>query len=580
MQAKQSVQILDCTIRDGGYINNWRFDEKMVREVYRAASKAGVDILEIGFRGTEEFFDTQTYGPWRYSPDELIARTVNGIQGARIAVMADFGKIKAEDFSPAQDSPVSLVRVASHKNTLKDAIALLEKIKAKGYRVSLNAMGYTNFTLGERRKLQDMLEVAGLDYIYVADSYGSLFPEQVQPLLGPLLELGEQQGFKVGFHPHNSLQMAFANTLEAMRLGVDIVDSTFYGMGRAAGNLPSEILISYLSKLSPGRYNAIPLLNCIDLYFLPLHQDSPWGYNLAFMLSGLFKCHPNYAFEILDQKRFSIEDIWKAMDMINQLNPVGYDKTILKKMIHRGLISGNNRPPLTGEELEGLGPAPVPAPSAAGVPYANRHPGRNFLILANGPNLKLYQAQIAEFIKKYDPVVLGANYLGGLFTPEYHAFTSKKRFMKYAELVDPRSKLLIGQYIEPQMVAEYCHRDYETIYYRDAMDAPFSIDQGVISTNCATVSVLLLGVAALMGADRVFAAGMDGYLGIPGQGASLFYDEKDDPRSEELNIERHHWCQFHIGQIDRYLWEQGGEGVHILTPTGYQQYYKGIENYL
>jgi len=577
--------ILDCTIRDGGYVNNWHFDVNTVGEVYRANSKAGVDIVEIGFRGTEEFFSKDEYGLWRFSPDGQIRQAIKGVRGAKLAVMADFGKINLGDFASAQDSPVSLVRLASHKNTLKEAVAFLQGIKTKGYEVSLNAMGYTNFTPEERRNLAAMLGNAGLDYIYVADSYGSLFPDQIPELFEPLLDLAAVTGIKVGFHPHNSLQMAFANTLEAIRAGVDIVDSTFYGMGRAAGNLPTEILLSYFSRLNHNRYNAIPILNCIDLYFIPLHQQTPWGYRLPFMLSGLFKCHPNYASEIIERRRYTIEDIWKAMEIINGLNPVGYDKKILGELINKGLISNGDQPAAAaaGAGL-GLSPSPRPVaalePGAKAPPYLNRHQGRDFLVLANGPNLKLFREKIKAFIEKYDPVILGANYLGGLFTPHYHAFTSKKRFIKYIDQVGPDSKLLIGQFIEPAMVAEYTRRPYEIIQYQDVVDAPFSLDHGVISSNCRTVSVLLLGVALAMGAERVFAAGMDGYLDFGGRKPSLFYDEADQIISDELNIERHHWCQYHITQIDRYIRDKGGEGVHILTPTSYHEFYKGIDNYL
>lgn len=568
--------VLDCTIRDGGYANNWHFESKLVREVYRAASKAGVDFVEIGFRGTEEHFSKEKYGLWRFSQDEDILQTINGIQGAKIAVMGDFGKITPDDFPLAQDSPVTLVRVAANKTSLKEAILLLERIKAKGYDVSLNAMGYTNFTSGERRQLAEMLKDAGLDYVYVADSYGSLFPDQIPELFAPLLELRARNGIKVGFHPHNSLQMAFANTLEAIRAGVDIVDCTFYGMGRAAGNLPTEILISYLSQLNVHRYNAIPILNCIDLYFLSIYQEHPWGYCLPFMLSGLFKCHPNYAFEMLERRRYTIEDIWKAMEIINRLNPVGYDKKIVGQLLSKGIISDKER-----QSLAVPGPGEPQGAAASQKPaYLGRHQGRNFLVLANGPNLKIYRDQIQAFIERYDPIVLGANYLGGLFIPYYHAFASQKRFLKYIDQVDPHSRLLISQHIDPSTVAEYTQRPYETIYYRDGLESPFGIENGVISTDCRTISVLLLGVAVAMGADRVFAAGMDGYLELDGQKPSLFYEEKDEILSDELNTERQYWCQFHIAQIDRYIREHGGEGVHILTPTTYKGFYKGIDNYM
>ncbi len=243
LTAIKKVQILDCTIRDGGYLNNWHFDDKVVREVYGTCSKAGVDFVEIGFRSTEKYFKKGQYGLWRFSPEEDIRRVTNNIKGAKLSLMADYGRIEPEDFCDAKDSVVELIRIAAHKNDLKSAIVLLEQIKKKGYKVSLNAMGYTNYSQSERNYIINLIKASYLDYIYVADSYGSLFPDQIGHIFEPLLEIPD---INVGFHSHNSLQMAFANTLEAISCGVNMVDCTIYGMGRAAGNLPTEIIISFL----------------------------------------------------------------------------------------------------------------------------------------------------------------------------------------------------------------------------------------------------------------------------------------------------------------------------------------------
>ncbi len=125
------IKILDCTLRDGGYMNNWHFDKKMAREVYRALSKSGVDVVEIGFRGSEKFFNREKFGLWRFSEDALIQEVTQGIQGAKIAVMGDFGKIETSDFVNADESPVDIVRLAVHKNNLQPCVKLLEKIKER-----------------------------------------------------------------------------------------------------------------------------------------------------------------------------------------------------------------------------------------------------------------------------------------------------------------------------------------------------------------------------------------------------------------------------------------------------------------
>lgn len=566
----RDLKVLDCTIRDGGYVNNWQFSKKLVRDTYRALSKAGVDIAEIGFHGTEKYFDREKYGIWRFSNEEDVREVTAGISGAKSALMGDFGKIDVADIRKAKDSVVDLIRVAVHKNDLQPAINLLEKIKKKGYEVSLNAMGFNNYTPEEQKNLVAMLKRTNLDYIYVVDSYGSIFPDQVKGFLEPLLEI---PGIKVGFHPHNSLQMAFANTLEAIRCGVHIIDGTIYGMGRGAGNLPTEAIIAYLEMLNKNKYNVVPILNCINAYFIDIQKATPWGYQLPYMLSGMFQCHPTYAKTLVEAREYSIEDIRKAMEIIRKRDPVGFSKNILDEIINNGLIGGLR-------DVKGVEGYIEDDRQKPEVPYVNQHKGRDFLVLAGGPTLREYKSQIDKFIAKYDPVILGANYLGGLFKPHYHAFNNKIRFSEYAELVAPESNLLVGQYIPQEMIQECLSKEYELLYYRDVLNADFDIIDGVIQSNCRTISVLLLGVAIVMGAKRVFAVGMDGYVGQDSQNGHLFYKERITMTDKDMVIERHRWCQRFIGQIDEYLSSVGGEGVHILTPTSYKAYYKGIDNYL
>lgn len=572
-----NFQVLDCTIRDGGHINNWKFDKKLVREVYRALSKSGVDYIEVGYRGTPKHFDKQNYGIWRFSPEEDIREVISNIAGAKLSLMADYGKIELEDFCDARDSVVELVRVAVNKESFKGAIALLEQIKAKGYKVSLNAMDYNNFSERERNELIAMLKSTAIDCIYVVDSYGSLFPYQIKPIVEPLLGISN---IEVGFHPHNSLQMAFANTLEAIRCGVHIIDSTIYGMGRAAGNLPTEIMIAFLEKEKRDRYNSIPLLNIIDRYFVSLFNENKWGYQLPYMLSGMFQCHPNYAKSLVDSHEYTIEDIWKAMEYIHAKKTVGFSRKILDDLINAGIMRGAENQD-KGNATYKTGPLFHIAKNVRDtVPYIDLYKDRDFLILANGPSLKDYRDKINIFIEKNDPIILGANFMGGLFTPHYHAFANKRRFISYVDTVKPESKLLIGLSIPDEMIREYSDRDYKRLYHIDALDPHFDIHDGIITTNCRTIAILLLGVAIVMGAKRIFAAGMDGYIQNTSSENMHFYKEKDEKENREMILQMHHWCQHFLEQIDAYLVARGKEGIHIITPTNYRVFYKGLDNYL
>ncbi len=592
-ETSRNPEILDCTLRDGGYVNGWHFSRELARDVYRSLSKSGVDIVELGFRSSSKYFSEEEYGRWRRTGEEDLRAVTENIRGARVCVMGDYGKIDLEDLVDAKDSCADMVRIAAHKDSLHGALDLLEKIKEKGYVASFQCMGYSTYTGAERDELVGLLKKSSIDYFYVADSYGSMFPSQIKALFEPFLELGR---FRVGFHPHNGIQMAFANTLEAARIGVDIVDSSIFGIGRGAGNLPTEILLSYLVSEGSDRYNVIPVLNCIERYFLDIMRETPWGYQLPFMISGIFNSHPDYALDMLRRREYSMEEIWRVMAYVKTMRPVGFDQTVVENLIARGVIGGKS--PAAGEPKV---KSAVPSVSQPAVPYVNRHKGREFLVLANGPSLVECRPQIEKFIEKYDPVVLGANFLGNLFEPDYHAFSNQKRVASHVKTVSEKSKLLLGTNISAEMIEDYVDRPYEPLVFHDVLDEDFNIVDGVISTNCRTVSVLLVGVAVVMGANRVHAAGMDGYLqkelvssalsnekeaggyvfdAVEDEEGTLFYDEKFDARASDLNVERHRWNDRFLRQIDEYLKRQGGEGVHILTPTSHEAFYKSIANYI
>jgi len=570
-------KILDCTIRDGGYLNNWNFSKRLVREVYRAISKAGVDIMEIGFRYNTRFFE-EGYGAWRLSTEEDIREVTSGIDGAKISVMVDIDKADTSDFLEAKHSKISMVRVAAHKNKILQALKLLDELKIKGYQTSLQAMGFTTYSELERQNLVNDVSVSNIDYLYIADSYGSMYPNNIKEIFSPFIGL---KNIKIGFHPHNNLQMAFANTLQAMRCGVDIIDASVYGMGRGSGNLPLETIVAYLQLSSDSsKHNIVPVLSCIDRYFVDMKKETPWGYQLPYMISGAMGCHPSYAKKLIELREYAVEDIWKALEFVKNLNPIGFNTEIIKDIIHTGLI-GHKVDIKAKEKKSTFDSSKKVLVKKCNKPeYINRHKGKDFLILANGPTLKEYNEDIAKFIDKYQPIVIGANYLGDLFKPHYHTFNNKKRFIEYIDVVDKNSSLLLGRPIEKELIVEYTSRDYEILEYVDVLDDNFDIVDGIIQTNCRSVSVLLLGMAIVMGAERIFAAGLDGYLSADDKSGYHFYNEAGEPEDRKIIIERHYWNEHFIRQIDEYFCDMGKEGIHILTPTGYKAFHKSLHNYI
>ena len=576
------LKLLDCTMRDGGYLNGWFFNKKFAREYLLASVKTGVDVIEIGWRGTEKFFSREKYGLWRFTEDNLIREVSNGIKLPEIAVMCNFGKIHADDFADKNESPVDIVRIACSSNVVSQGISLLGDLKKKGYKVSLNATGFSNYSDAQLKELEIIIKNSDLDYFYIADSYGSMLPNDIPRLLERFVDL---DNVRVGFHPHNSFQMAFANTLEAIRVGASIVDSSMLGMGRGAGNLPSEIMLTYLQKGREDKYNVIPMLNFIDLYMKPLNKEIKWGYAIPYLLSGYFKCHPDFIRDIDNYQIYTIEETWAILNEVKNEDPSTYVPGMIDRIVRtknigkitKGIANQNTK------KIEALVDTPKGVStieSKKPVSFIGRHKEKEFLVLANGPMLFSYKEKIDRFIKKKNPVIIGVNYLGGLITPHYHGFILTKRLIKYIDQVHKESKLLLGSYIPDKVIAERVSRSYETVYYEDILGPEFEIKNGVISSNCRTVSILMMGVAVAMGAKRIYAAGLDGYINnednLPQ--SDLFYEEPNKIESPEVLMEMHKWCQYYIDSISKHMIANDGEGIHIITPTTYKSSYLTIDS--
>ncbi len=567
----KEMLLLDCTLRDGGYVNSWDFDAKLARETYRALSKAGVDIVELGYHGTEKFFDPSKYGLFRFCSAKTVEEATKGIDGAQVALMVDLGKFEIKDLEQYKGTKVSIIRIAFHKNKLEEAFKKAAEVKSIGFKVSTNLMGYANYTDQEKALSVDLIKKYRPDYVYFADTYGSLFPDDVESLFRKAEQI---KGVIYGFHPHNNLQMGFADSLAAVKGGAGIIDSSIFGMGRGAGNLPTEIIISYFQQMRPQKYNSIPVLNIIDKYFSALHKKHGWGYGLPYMISGIKSCHPDYATNLISRKEHDIEEIWDIIGVIKSLSPVGFDRGLLESVLKKGLFG--RKADQGNLSLSNS----IAAPHKCYPDYIGRHKGKDFLIIANGPSLAQNTGKVQAFIKKYKPVVMAGNFIGDKIIPDYHGFNNKRRFVEYINSTDKNSRLLLGEFLDEKTIREYTDRPYEKICYEDSSEAAFDIKDGVISSNCRTIALLLAGAALVMGAKRVFIAGLDGYMNLNSKTGLHFYKESDETQDRDILLDRHAGNLKYLTEIDQYLVNNGGEGIHVLTPTDYSAFYKGFENYL
>ncbi len=310
MTARSDIRVLDATMRDGGLVNNFRFTDDFINALYRTNVKAGVDYMEFGYKASRELFDPDKFGKWKFCSEEDI-RAIVGENNSdmKISVMADVGRCDYKhDIIDKKDSVIDMVRIATYVHQMPTAIEMIEDAKAKGYEVTCNIMAVSNAKEADIDQALEMVGQSPADGIYIVDSYGSLYPEQIRVISDKYMDVAEKYNKYIGMHAHNNQQLAFANTIEATARGVSYLDATMMSMGRGAGNCAMELLISFLKN---PKYNIFPVLKFIEEHMLPLKAEGiAWGYDIPYLLTGRLNQHPSAAIDYTKAGRTDYADFY------------------------------------------------------------------------------------------------------------------------------------------------------------------------------------------------------------------------------------------------------------------------------
>ncbi len=297
---REKIKLLDCTIRDGGLINNHDFDDRFVRAVYKALSEANVDYMEIGYKNSKKLFSAKEYGKWKFCDDEDIKKIIDGIESkTKISVMVDVDRVDVEDVLPRNDSPVAMIRVAAYVKDIDKAIFLANNFADKGYETAVNIMAISRALDNELTEcLYQLDKECKADVIYIVDSFGALYQESTEFLIKKAK--GILKSKEVGIHAHNNQQLAFGNTIEAIIHDANFVDGTVYGLGRAAGNCPMELLLGFLKN---PKYDLRPVLDLISKEFISLREKLEWGYLIPYAITGILDEHPRIAIALRESDK-------------------------------------------------------------------------------------------------------------------------------------------------------------------------------------------------------------------------------------------------------------------------------------
>lgn len=297
---RSELKVLDCTVRDGGLINNHLFEDEFVRVVYDTCVAAGLDAMEIGYKNAARLFPKDEYGPWRHCDEADLQRVVGdhdaAATGMKLAAMADAGKCDWKtDIVPMDQSPLDMIRVACYIHQIPEAVQMIEYVHELGYEATCNLMAVSIIQEAELDEALRVLVQTPASTIVVVDSFGALYREQIDHLVRKYTAALEGTGKHVGIHAHNNQQLAFANTIEAIILGVNRVDATMAGFGRGAGNCPMELLIGFLRN---PKFKLRPILGLLADHMIEMRRKVEWGPLVPYNITGQMNRHPRAAMQV------------------------------------------------------------------------------------------------------------------------------------------------------------------------------------------------------------------------------------------------------------------------------------------
>lgn len=307
LSVRKEIKLLDATLRDGGIVNSFYFPEGFAKALYNANVAAGVDIMEFGYKVSKKLFDVSKFGEWKFCDEESIRRVVGeNNTDMKIAVMSDVGRVDLKtEVIPKKDSVIDMYRIACYAHQVPTAVEMVEYCHSMGYMTSCNIMAISKNQESDLIRALEIVAQSPVDVIYIVDSFGSLYPEEIRRVCDMYGEVADKYSKELGIHAHNNQQLAFANTIEACAKGVNYLDATVSGMGRGAGNCYLEAMLGFLKN---PKYHIDPVLQFVREYIAPLKANGVvWGYDVPYLLTGLYNAHPYAAIDFIKAGRDDYE---------------------------------------------------------------------------------------------------------------------------------------------------------------------------------------------------------------------------------------------------------------------------------
>ncbi|MDR1465993.1 MAG: aldolase catalytic domain-containing protein [Treponema sp.] len=478
------VRILDCTLRDGGYINDWNFGSWTIRSVVTRLDSAGVDIIECGFLDSRVEYDKDRC---LYPDIPSVAKTLATAlpKRALLVAMIDYGTFKQDLLVPKSEAVLDGIRLIFKKENIDEALTYAREIKRLGYKLFLNPVALTSYRDMEILQLIDRINEIKPDGMSIVDTYGLMFDNDMKKYIY-LIDSNLNPDTALGYHTHNNLQMGNAHCVSFINWNLQrakIVDSSILGMGKNAGNACTELVGSYIEKIGLKQLDVNHIFECAHTDILKFAVKSNWGYGLDNLLSAIHDCSPNWIKFLMSKHTLSIKSIRAILDSLPfEKREVSYFN---KELAEQKYLDYMDKRVDDSEARKTLQGALV---------------GREVILLCPGKTLKTHRKEIDEYVSTHQPIVITVNFITDTIRADYAFISNTIRYSQmmglYPELKS-RPRILLTSNIVPvdALKPDYTF-NYKTLY-----------ENGQGDNTTVLLIALLKGVCV----DKIAIAGMDGF---------------------------------------------------------------------
>lgn len=515
------ISILDCTLRDGGYVNNFNFGVNRIHLIKEKLRDANIEIIECGFLQSG-----------KNDPGRTLYGRVEQIQlpqkrdGQMYVAMITHNDIGAAEVAPYQPGYVDGLRLSfhNHGSEWEDTKCLARKMMDKGYKVFIQPVGTAFYTDEELLKLiKDVNELDPFAF-YIVDTLGSMYKNDLLRKFF-LVEHNLNKNICLGFHSHNNMQLSFANAMTLLELHTDrhiILDSSVFGMGRGAGNLNTELIAHFINSNIDKRYDLVPILELIDDAILPIYKYTPWGFSEPYYLSAIMGVHPNHASYLIDKQSVGMAKIFDLLGRLPVSNRHIFVKQDIEKLYHAEMANNVED-------------------SAAIEELSDKIRDRDVLVIAPGGSVRTHSDTINKYIKSKRPFVVSLNFVPDGISPDLVFVSNRKRFEQLG-----RRDLSIA--VTSNVNAEGITGAYVINY------------DSLIHGESDSSGIMVLGLLIRLGAKHATLAGYDGFT----VGSNHYNESLDNYMPSETAASLNNSMHRRLREVGKIL------PIEFITPSVYK----------